>query len=45
MIKKIACLILAGILIVSCSVGFVMAGETSSIGASGVDNNKEIFRQ
>ena len=45
MIKKIACLILAGILIVSCSVGFVMAGETSLIGASGVDNNKEIIRQ
>ncbi|MCE5192490.1 MAG: hypothetical protein ABFD13_01350 [Candidatus Cryosericum sp.] len=45
MIKRIACLILAGILIMSCSVGFATAGETSSIGASGADNNKEIIRQ
>lgn len=44
-IKRIACLILVGILIVSCSVGFVTAGQTSLIGASGVDNNKEIIRQ
>ncbi len=43
MIKRIACLILAGILIMSCSVGFVTAGEASLIG--GADNNKEIIRQ
>lgn len=43
MIKRIICLILADILIMSCSVGFVTAGETSLIG--GADNNKEIIRQ